>query len=153
MKNSNVLLTSAAPVGAADTSTKPAHLPFYQKVLNMTLGIHHGFNGGGSNSPSTRKAEDALASSPFRRGYQRPRVMTPVMAVATGTGSSTPVVVVTTTPPHSNSSSAAKAASIFRSFRRRSLRRSFRRTKSFLVKNSTPTSTPVVSTPVAGREE
>ena len=148
MKNSNGILTSAGPVGA---ESKPAHLPFYQKVLNMTLGIHHGFNGGGSNSPSTRKAEEPLASSPFRRGYQRPRVMTPVMtpvASAVSNGPSTPVVVVATTPPNSSSSSAAKAASIFRSFRRRSLRRSFRRTKSFLVKNP---STPVVSAPVTGR--
>lgn len=106
-----------------------AKLPFYQKVLN-TFG----------SSPSTRKAEEPLASSPFRRGYTR---TTPIIT------RSTPVVVVPTTPTTPVSCQAAHksaASSIFRSFRRRSLRRSFRRTKSFLVKNPvSPTPNAVVA--------
>lgn len=121
-------------------------LPFYQKVINMTLGIT-----GSEKSPATpRKAEEPLAS-PFRRGYTRSgRPGLPV----------TPIVVTTPghpahigTPVGSNGSASATkhgsasstAASIFRSFRRRSLRRSFRRTKSFLVKNTTPNSTPTIN--------
>ena len=107
-----------------------AKLPFYQKVLNTF----------GSSSPSTRKAEEPLASSPFRRGYTR---TTPIIT------RSTPVVVVPSTPTTPVSCQAAHksaASSIFRSFRRRSLRRSFRRTKSFLVKNPvSPTPNAVVA--------
>lgn len=112
-------------------------LPFYQKVLNMTLGIT-----GSDRSPSTRKAEEPLAS-PFRRGYTRPGrpglPVTPIVVTTPGHPAhiSTPVGSVAGTGSATKHGSASStAASIFRSFRRRSLRRSFRRTKSFLVKNS-----------------
>jgi hypothetical protein len=66
-------------------------LPFYQKVLNMTLGISQ-------SSASTRKAEEPLAPSPFRRGYTR------AAAAASAVGRPgipvTPIHVVTTTPGH-----------------------------------------------------
>lgn len=113
-------------------------LPFYQKVLNMTLGI------GSDKSPATRKAEEPLAS-PFRRGYTRPgRPGLPVTPIVVSTPGhpahiGTPVAGTGSATKHGSASSTA--ASIFRSFRRRSLRRSFRRTKSFLVKNSTTTTT------------
>lgn len=116
-------------------------LPFYQKVINMTLGF------GSERSPTTRKAEEPLAS-PFRRGYTRPGrpglPVTPIVVAAPGH----PAQCLGT--PVNGTGSASKqstAASIFRSFRRRSLRRSFRRTKSFLVK--TPSSTPTANTPSA----
>jgi hypothetical protein len=125
-------------------------LPFYQKVLNMTLGISQ-------SSASTRKAEEPLAPSPFRRGYTRAAAaaaaarpgipVTPIHVVTTtpghpahmgtGGGTTTPVTPTTIGTPTKHGSSTA--ASIFRSFRRRSLRRSFRRTKSFLVKTPIPT--------------
>jgi hypothetical protein len=96
-------------------------MPFYQKVLNLTLGI--------GNSPRHSVADESpVASSPFRRGYTRHSVAHP----------STPVTPSPIGTPVKSSASSA-AASIFRSFRRRSLRRSFRRTKSFLVKNPTGT--------------
>lgn len=113
-------------------------LPFYQKVLNMTLGI------GSDKSPATRKAEEPLAS-PFRRGYTRPGrpglPVTPIVVTTPGHPAhiGTPVTGTGSATKHGSASSTA--ASIFRSFRRRSLRRSFRRTKSFLVKNSTTTTT------------
>uniref|UniRef100_A0A0P6EXW1 Arf-GAP with GTPase, ANK repeat and PH domain-containing protein n=2 Tax=Daphnia magna TaxID=35525 RepID=A0A0P6EXW1_9CRUS len=129
-------------------------MPFYQKVLNMTLGITSG-----QSSASTRKAEESLAPSPFRRGYTRAAATRPGMAVtpihvvtttpghpahmATGGGTTTSVTSPVSTPTKHGSSTAA---SIFRSFRRRSLRRSFRRTKSFLVKTPTPTTpTPTIT--------
>lgn len=127
-------------------------LPFYQKVLNMTLGIT-----GSEKSPATRKAEEPLAS-PFRRGYTRAGVrpglpVTPIVVTTPGHPAHIGTPVVGSNGSASKHGSASStAASIFRSFRRRSLRRSFRRTKSFLVKNTTPTSTPVTNTPVvAGR--
>lgn len=129
-------------------------LPFYQKVLNMTLGITTG-----QSSGSTRKAEESLAPSPFRRGYTRAAAagrpgipVTPIHVVTTpghpahmgtGGGTTTSVTSPVSTPTKHGSSTAA---SIFRSFRRRSLRRSFRRTKSFLVKTPTPgTPTPTIT--------
>ena len=94
------------------SNTLSEKLPFYQKVLNLTLGF--------GASPS--RADDS--ASPFRRGYAR-----------TCRSPTAPTIVT----PVKNSPSST-AASIFRSFRRRSLRRSFRRTKSFLVKNPQGTS-------------
>ena len=118
-------------------------LPFYQKVLNMTLGI------GSDRSPSTRKAEEPLAS-PFRRGYTRPgRPGLPVTPIVVTTTPGHPAHIGTPTGTGSatkHGSASSTAASIFRSFRRRSLRRSFRRTKSFLVKNPT---TPTTNTSTA----
>ncbi|XP_046451965.1 centaurin-gamma-1A-like isoform X1 [Daphnia pulex] len=133
-------------------------LPFYQKVLNMTLGISV------QSSASTRKAEEPLAPSPFRRGYTRAAAsavgrpgipVTPIHVVTTtpghpahmGTGGGTTTTPVTPSTPTKHGSTST-AASIFRSFRRRSLRRSFRRTKSFLVKTptpATPTPTPTIT--------
>lgn len=102
-------------------------MPFYQKVLNLTLGF------GTSPSRHVVTGDDSpVAASPFRRGYSRHSahpVASPLVAVSTPTAIGTPV--------KSSSSASSTAASIFRSFRRRSLRRSFRRTKSFLVKNPT----------------
>ena len=131
-------------------------LPFYQKVLNMTFG------GISQSSASTRKAEEPLAPSPFRRGYTRAAAaaavggrpgipVTPIHVVTTtpghpahmGTGGATTTPVTPSTTPSKHGSSTA--ASIFRSFRRRSLRRSFRRTKSFLVKTPTPTPAPTIT--------
>lgn len=142
-------------------------LPFYQKVLNMTLGISQ-------SSASTRKAEEPLAPSPFRRGYTRAAAaaasasavgrpgipVTPIHVVTTtpghpahmGTGGGTTTTPVTPSTPTKHGSTST-AASIFRSFRRRSLRRSFRRTKSFLVKTptpATPTPTPTITSIATG---
>ncbi len=139
-------------------------LPFYQKVLNMTLGISQ-------SSASTRKAEEPLAPSPFRRGYTRAAAaasavgrpgipVTPIHVVTTtpghpahmGTGGGTTTTPVTPSTPTKHGSTST-AASIFRSFRRRSLRRSFRRTKSFLVKTPTPTTptpTPTITSIATG---
>jgi hypothetical protein len=138
-------------------------LPFYQKVLNMTLGISV------QSSASTRKAEEPLAPSPFRRGYTRAAAsavgrpgipVTPIHVVTTtpghpahmGTGGGTTTTPVTPSTPTKHGSTST-AASIFRSFRRRSLRRSFRRTKSFLVKTptpATPTPTPTITSIATG---
>lgn len=140
-------------------------LPFYQKVLNMTLGISV------QSSASTRKAEEPLAPSPFRRGYTRAAAaasavgrpgipVTPIHVVTTtpghpahmGTGGGTTTTPVTPSTPTKHGSTST-AASIFRSFRRRSLRRSFRRTKSFLVKTptpATPTPTPTITSITTG---
>ena len=109
------------------SQTLSEKLPFYQKVLNLTLGL--------SASPSVRK--DDPCSSPFRRGYTTPR------------GHQSQVIRSPSTPVKASASVASStsvASSIFRSFRRRSLRRSFRRTKSFLVKNTSSSSSSSSST-------
>ena len=101
-------------------------MPFYQKVLNLTMGL---------SSPARK--EESSVSSPFRRGYTTPRnhPALPLTPNTMGTPLKTP--------------SSSTAASLFRSFRRRSLRRSFRRTKSFLVKNpSTPTTASPTPSPL-----